>query len=49
MTATRIDIAVIGAGPAGLALALHAARVLPHANISLFDRREVKDNCQPEN
>ena len=41
MTATRIDIAVIGAGPAGLALALHAARVLPHANISLFDRRDA--------
>jgi 2-octaprenyl-6-methoxyphenol hydroxylase len=41
MTATRIDIAVIGAGPAGLALALHAARVLPHAGISLFDRRDA--------
>jgi 2-octaprenyl-6-methoxyphenol hydroxylase len=41
MTATRIDIAVIGAGPAGLALALHAARVLPHARISLFDRRDA--------
>jgi len=41
MTATRVDIAVIGAGPAGLALALHAARVLPHAHISLFDRRDA--------
>lgn len=41
MKATRVDIAVIGAGPAGLALALHAARVLPHAHISLFDRRDA--------
>ncbi len=41
MKPTLIDIAVIGAGPVGLALALHAARVLPHARISLFDRREA--------
>jgi 2-octaprenyl-6-methoxyphenol hydroxylase len=40
MKPTQIDIAVIGAGPAGLALALHASRVLPHARISLFDRRD---------
>jgi 2-octaprenyl-6-methoxyphenol hydroxylase len=32
-------IAVIGAGPVGLALALLAARKLPHAQISLFDAR----------
>lgn len=32
-------IAVIGAGPAGLALALLAARLLPSAEISLFDAR----------
>ena len=32
-------IAVIGAGPAGLALALLAAQRLPRAEISLFDRR----------
>jgi 2-octaprenyl-6-methoxyphenol hydroxylase len=32
-------IAVIGAGPAGLALALLAARLLPRAEISLFDAR----------
>lgn len=41
MNPTVLDIAVIGAGPVGLALALHAARVLPHARISLFDRREL--------
>ena len=32
-------IAVVGAGPVGLALALHAARLLPHAQITLFDSR----------
>ena len=41
MPPRALDIAVIGAGPAGLALALHAARVLPQARISLFDRRDV--------
>jgi 2-octaprenyl-6-methoxyphenol hydroxylase len=32
-------IAVVGAGPAGLALALLAAQLLPRAEISLFDAR----------
>ena len=41
MKPTQLDIAVIGAGPVGLALALHASRVLPHARISLFDSRDV--------
>jgi 2-octaprenyl-6-methoxyphenol hydroxylase len=39
MKATALDMAVIGAGPVGLALALLAARTLPHARISLFDAR----------
>jgi 2-octaprenyl-6-methoxyphenol hydroxylase len=34
-----LNIAVIGAGPVGLALALHAARALPRSNVSLFDAR----------
>ncbi len=34
-------IAIIGAGPAGLALALHAARTLPQAELSLFDARPL--------
>ena len=42
MNTRQLDIAVIGAGPVGLALALHAARVLPHARISVFDRRDAK-------
>jgi len=33
------QIAVVGAGPVGLALALHAARLLPQARITLFDAR----------
>ena len=32
-------LAVIGAGPAGLALALQAARLLPDADITVFDAR----------
>ena len=32
-------LAVIGAGPAGLALALQAARLLPQAEVTLFDAR----------
>jgi 2-octaprenyl-6-methoxyphenol hydroxylase len=32
-------MAVVGAGPVGLALALHAARLLPQAQITLFDAR----------
>jgi 2-octaprenyl-6-methoxyphenol hydroxylase len=41
MKPTLIDIAIIGAGPVGLALALHASRVLPHVRISLFDSRDA--------
>ncbi|MBX3635253.1 MAG: FAD-dependent monooxygenase [Rubrivivax sp.] len=36
---TAWRIAVVGAGPVGLALALHAAKLLPHARITLFDAR----------
>ncbi len=41
MTKTAWQMAVVGAGPVGLALALHAARSLPHARITLFDARPV--------
>ena len=34
-----LRLAVIGAGPVGLALALHAANALPEAEITLFDAR----------
>jgi 2-octaprenyl-6-methoxyphenol hydroxylase len=37
-----LSLAVIGAGPVGLALALHAARALPAARISVFDARPAE-------
>ncbi len=36
---TAWQVAVVGAGPVGLTLALHAARLLPHAQITVFDAR----------
>ncbi len=36
---TPLKLAVVGAGPVGLALALHAANSLPEAEITLFDAR----------
>ncbi|HEY0818712.1 MAG TPA: FAD-dependent monooxygenase [Rhizobacter sp.] len=36
-----LRLAVVGAGPVGLSLALQAARVLPRAHISLFDSRDA--------
>jgi 2-octaprenyl-6-methoxyphenol hydroxylase len=38
---TAWQIAVVGAGPVGLALALHAQQLLPHARITLFDARPL--------
>ena len=37
--APALRLAVIGAGPAGLALALQAARLLPEATVTVFDAR----------
>src|SRR3990167_2409344 len=34
-----LSMAIIGAGPAGLALALQAAQALPQARITVFDAR----------
>ena len=36
---TALKLAVIGAGPVGLALALHAAAAMPAAEVTLFDAR----------
>jgi 2-octaprenyl-6-methoxyphenol hydroxylase len=38
---TPLKLAVVGAGPVGLALALHAANALPDAEITLFDARPI--------
>ena len=40
--AATLQIAVIGAGPVGLALALQAARALPDSAITLFDARPAE-------
>jgi 2-octaprenyl-6-methoxyphenol hydroxylase len=37
-----ISVAVVGAGPVGLALAIDAARRLPQAQVSLFDTRSLE-------
>ncbi|HEX3139359.1 MAG TPA: 2-octaprenyl-6-methoxyphenyl hydroxylase, partial [Rhizobacter sp.] len=34
-----LHIAIVGAGPVGLSLALHAAHALPESRVSLFDSR----------
>ena len=44
MGKTAWQVAVVGAGPVGLALALHAARLLPHAQITVFDARPADQN-----
>jgi len=38
---SNLNLAVVGAGPVGLTLALHAAQALPDARVSLFDARPV--------
>lgn len=40
--ATALRLAIVGAGPAGLVLALHAAQALPQARITLFDARPLE-------
>ena len=42
MSNTAWRIAVVGAGPVGLALALQAARLLPHSSVTLFDARPAE-------
>jgi 2-octaprenyl-6-methoxyphenol hydroxylase len=42
MTTTAWRIAVVGAGPVGLALALHARALLPHASLTVFDARPAE-------
>ncbi len=39
-----LSLAVVGAGPVGLALALHAARTLPDARIAVFDARPAEQD-----
>lgn len=46
--AHSLQLAVIGAGPVGLALALNAAAMLPHAAISVFDARAVDQDVSAD-
>ena len=46
MSNTAWQVAVVGAGPVGLTLALHAARVLPHAQITVFDARPADRSAE---
>jgi 2-octaprenyl-6-methoxyphenol hydroxylase len=39
-----VSLAVVGAGPVGLTLALHAARALPGARVALFDARPLEQD-----
>jgi 2-octaprenyl-6-methoxyphenol hydroxylase len=39
-----VNLAVVGAGPVGLTLALHAARALPAARVTLFDARPLEQD-----
>jgi 2-octaprenyl-6-methoxyphenol hydroxylase len=41
-TANQLRLAVVGAGPAGLTLALLAAQLLPQAQVTLFDARPLE-------
>jgi 2-octaprenyl-6-methoxyphenol hydroxylase len=43
-TIATMKLAVVGAGPVGLTLALHAARALPDARITLFDARPAEQD-----
>jgi 2-octaprenyl-6-methoxyphenol hydroxylase len=46
--AAALHIAVIGAGPVGLALALLGARTLPDAQVSLFDARPAEKDVSAD-
>lgn len=42
------QLAVVGAGPVGLALAIDAARRVPDAHITLFDSRAIEKDVTPD-
>ncbi|MDP3083755.1 MAG: FAD-dependent monooxygenase [Rubrivivax sp.] len=43
-----VRMAVVGGGPVGLALALLAARLLPRAEVTLFDARAASHDVSPD-
>ena len=42
ITRPALNLAIVGAGPVGLSLALHAARALPRASVTVFDARAAE-------
>ena len=46
--APSLRIGVVGAGPVGLALALHAARLLPQAQVTVFDARPAEQDVSAD-
>ena len=48
MPPRSLNIAIIGAGPVGLALALHAARALPETSVTLFDARPAEKDVSAD-
>jgi 2-octaprenyl-6-methoxyphenol hydroxylase len=42
MSESPLSMAIVGAGPVGLSLALHASRALPDARITVFDARAAE-------
>lgn len=46
--APSLRLAVVGAGPVGLSLALHAARALPQARVSLYDSRTATQDVSAD-
>ena len=48
VSSTVWRLAVVGAGPVGLALALHAARQLPHAHVTVFDARPLHQDVSAD-
>ncbi len=48
MSTQPLRMAVVGAGPVGLALAVHAAHQLPQAQVTLFDARALDADLQQD-
>ncbi len=44
MTDSPLTLAIVGAGPVGLSLALHAARSLPAAHVTVYDARPLSSD-----
>jgi 2-octaprenyl-6-methoxyphenol hydroxylase len=48
MAVSTLNLAIVGAGPVGLALALHTARSFPQMNVTLFDARPADQDVSAD-